>query len=223
MKIRIGPYTGDLIPIHRWEKEYTSWRHNTLYIDEEDYDRIDKFVYWAFDRAADLFRPINRWSNNRRRKIKIHIDNYDVWSMDHTLAMIIVPMLKTLKEQKHGSPTVDPEDVPEELRPSVEPSDENGWVDDTHHERWTWVLDEMIWAFEQHASDDDTSQFHHNSDNMEMKFTKIEGTKWNTLDIVPKDPNKPLHFYDREAHMKHEDRKANGRRLFAKYYGGLWD
>lgn len=73
----------------------------------------------------------------------IHIDQYDTWSMDCTLALIIAPMLKQLKENTHGAPFVDNEDVPEELRSE---SDTLG-LGDTHFQKWDWVLDEMIWAF----------------------------------------------------------------------------
>ena len=94
----------------------------------------------------------------RARKINIRIDKYDTWSMDSTLALIIHPMLIQLKQTKHGSPWIDDEDVPEELRSTSAPPKENEWdTDDNHHARWDWVLDEMIWAFETHL--DDESQF----------------------------------------------------------------
>jgi hypothetical protein len=94
----------------------------------------------------------------RARKINIRIDKYDTWSMDSTLALIIHPMLVQLKQTKHGSPWIDDEDVPEELRSTSAPPKENEWdTDDNHHARWDWVLDEMIWAFETHL--DDESQF----------------------------------------------------------------
>ena len=51
---------------------------------------------------------------NKAETIDIH--NYDTWNMDITLAYIIVPMLKQLKEVKHGAPFVDNEDVSDELR-----------------------------------------------------------------------------------------------------------
>ena len=93
--------------------------------------------------------------SDKPRKINIRIDNYDTWSMDHTLAYIIHPMLIQLKETKHGSPWVDDEDVPEELQSTSAPPKENDWdIDDNHHTRWDWVLNEMIWAFEQHIEDD---------------------------------------------------------------------
>ena len=34
----------------------------------------------------------------------IHIDNFDCWSLDYTLARIIHPALIRLKETKHGYP-----------------------------------------------------------------------------------------------------------------------
>jgi hypothetical protein len=46
----------------------------------------------------------------------VKIDTYDTWSMDHTLADIILPMLKQLRETKHGAPQDDDADVPEYLR-----------------------------------------------------------------------------------------------------------
>ena len=71
------------------------------------------------------------------QEMSIHIDEYDTWSMDHTLAPIILPMLKQLKETKHGSPEVDDADVPEELRSTSAPPKEKDWdIDDNWHKRW---------------------------------------------------------------------------------------
>ncbi len=44
--------------------------------------------------------------------------------MDYTLSHIVVPMLKQLKETKHGAPFVDDEDVPEELKSTSAPPKE---------------------------------------------------------------------------------------------------
>lgn len=128
------------------------------------------------------------------QKISVRIDPWDTWSMDHTLAPIILPMLKQLKETKHGAPFVDPKDVPIPLRPSkqdVLKYKTNGTTDDTHFERWDWVLDEMIYAFDCKANKDDVI----------MRF-----------DID-----------DRKAMEAEQDRISNGFRLFGKYYENLWD
>ena len=229
MKINIGPYKSDLIPVYSWEKSYEYWRRpDTYYLPEEEYTKFDKIVFSFFDKLSDLVRPINRWSNSRKRKINIRIDYHDVWSADHTLAMIIAPTLKQLKEVKHGYPHVENEDVPEELRFSKEDKEKlehDGTVDAKHEARWEWVLDEMIWTFEQHAMEDDTDQFSHNVDQLDMVFTPLEDNpKLSSLSFNhQKDPSKPAYWRDDEGLKKHAERKANGRRLFAKYYECLWD
>jgi hypothetical protein len=57
-------------------------------------------------------------------------------------------MLKQLKETKHGSPKVDDCDVPKELRASSAKAHEVYEIDEHWHERWKWVLEEMIFAFD---------------------------------------------------------------------------
>ena len=230
MKVSIGPYTSDLIPVWRWESKYERMRgEDNIHLEEEDYTWYDKIVMRCFAKIYKLAFPINQWSNKRKRKVKVHVDSYDVWGADHTLAMIIAPTLKKLKEHKHGYPHVDNEDVPEELRFSKDDKEKlehDGTVDAKHEARWEWVLDEMIWAFEQHADPNDgEDQFHHNSDQLEMVFTPLEdGSKRSSLTMnYQKDPNKPAYWVDEEGKKKHHERKANGVRLFAKYYEALWD
>jgi len=96
--------------------------------------------------------------SNRERKIKVQIDPWDTWSMDHTLAYIVVPMLKQLKETKHGAPYVDDSDVPEHLTKAAAPPPKDEWdVDENHFKRWDWVMDEMIFAFESKIQEWDLS------------------------------------------------------------------
>lgn len=89
------------------------------------------------------------------RHIEIRIDEYDTWSADHTLALVIHPLLLKLKDDKKGAPWVDDKDVPEEIRSTSAKPKENEWdTDNFFFERWNWVLDEMIWAFAQVIADD---------------------------------------------------------------------
>ena len=81
----------------------------------------------------------------KERQIEVTIHDQDVWSMDSTLAHVILPMLIKLKEKKQGSPLVDFLDCPDNLTPDEIP--EYG-SDEFIHARWDWVLDEMIWAFD---------------------------------------------------------------------------
>ena len=227
MKIDIGPYRSDIIPVRNWERSYEFSRSGTGYLREEDYTWYDKIIMGFFDKLGDLVQPLNRWSNNRPRKIKIRVDGYDVWSADHTLAMIIAPTLKKLKEVQHGYPHVDNEDVPEELR-FVDPVTSNEYsdeIDDKHQARWAWVLDEMIWTFDQYGDHDDADQYYYNTDQLEMisvpseTHPELKSISFNHQ----KDPSKPAYFRDEEGLQKHHERKKNGLRLFAKYYESLWD
>jgi len=229
MKINIGPYKSDIIPVYSWERRYEFWRRpETCYLPEEEYTKFDKFVFGFLDKFGDLVRPLNRWANSRKRRVKVHIDYYDVWSADHTLGIIIAPVLKKLKETKHGYPHVDDEDVPYALRFVADDEDKtilDMSNDDKHQARWEWVLDEMIWTFGQHGLEDDSDQYYHNSDQLEMISTPTDDTKklYSIGFNHQKDPTKPPYWRDDEGLKKHAERKENGRRLFAKYYEALWD
>jgi hypothetical protein len=174
-----------------------------------DYDEpiIDK---WS-DRLAPVCQGIQKVLDFIHPKINyVKIDRWDTWSMDYTLSFIIVPMLKQLKETKHGAPFVDDEDVPEELKSTSAPPKENEWdTDENHFKRWDWALNEMIWAFEQNLDHDSEDKF-------------FDHAEW---DEKEKDFGKNLHKIkiDQVGLKAHQDRKANGFRLFGKYYQGLWD
>lgn len=157
--------------------------------------------------------------DDKKRKVEIKLDPYDTWSMDHTLALIVLPMLKQLKATKHGSPMVDDEDVPDHLRTQSyhdydvqmcfdwyleNPPDGH---DDLIHTKWDWVMDEMIWAFKQVIKDDD-SKFYEYIDNLKGK------------NVIERAMNMKV---DREGLKQYHDRIDNGLRLFGKYYQGLWD
>jgi hypothetical protein len=175
------------------------------------------------ERATEYISPVCRaiqWILDRvHPQISyVHIDRYDTWSMDHTLADIILPMLQQLQKTKHGAPFVDDEDVPEELRSTAAEPKENEWdTDSNHFRRWDYVLDEMIWAFEQKVTDDAESQFF---DHLAYNITDRAGRReW--IDDINNSVSKTK--YDEAGHRVWLARKANGFRLFGKYFEGLWD
>jgi hypothetical protein len=166
-----------------------------------------------------LFARLLYWlQGNSERTIKIQIDPWDTWSMDHTLALIIVPMLKQLKETTHGAASIDDEDVPEELKSTSAPAKENDWdIDDNYFKRWNWVLDEMIWAFQHIVNDDWKEEFY--SGTPRMKSIQLE----NGMSQVIEDTGLDAFRVDYDRMQEVEDRIKNGTRLFGKYYCGLWD
>jgi hypothetical protein len=182
---------------------------------------------WS-DRLTPISKAIQWVLDKVDRKITyVKIDYWDTWSMDHTLSYIILPMLKQLKDSKHGAPFVDDEDVPEELKStSAPPKESEHDVDDNHFKRWDYVLDEMIFAFE-HKADDSWEQ--------EFRSGEFD-TVWVPVDKDGNEVAKGEHkFYQMKDGPNHtykcdydgmkivEDRITNGFRLFGKYYQGLWD
>jgi len=150
---------------------------------------------------------------DEERQVEIQIDDYDVWSMDSTLALIVYPMLKLLKEKKHGAPYTEDSDVPEAIRSTSAKPKENDWdTDEFHFARWDYILDEMIWGFEQLNSEDDESKFftHHEYDPATAKGI------WKTLEV-----GAPT--IDEQGLQDHQKRKANAFRLFGTYLQSLWD
>ncbi len=160
----------------------------------------------------------------------VKIDRWDTWSMDHTLAHIILPMLKQLRDTKHGSPMTDDEDVPEYLRTVKKPRrKKKNDIRDTMqvhavdmdddsliHKKWDWVINEMIWTFEQKVKDDDESEFFdHSAYDYENNTDTAE---W--LNDLTKGQSKLK--VDWDGLKAHQERKENGFRLFGKYYQGLW-
>jgi len=164
----------------------------------------------------------------------VKIDKYDTWSMDHTLADIILPMLKQMKATKHGSPTVDDDDMPDHLRGTTTEDWDAQHTFDFYrehqiqegerdiHARWEWVLDEMIFAFEHYV--DDTWEEAFRSGEHDMIHVPCEWYEDGRpkLYSIEKGPN-DTYVCDYEGMNKVYKRMENGFSLFGKYYRGLWD
>jgi hypothetical protein len=220
MKVRIGPYINWFGPYQLADKikvfgfsEETANRLGDFLSD----GYIEKFLTWV--------------SKKRKRKIDVKIDDYDTWGMYETLSVIIAPMLRQLRDTKLGYPLVDNKDVPVELRVKKPKNFYMGEFTEKHKEvenkeiaKWDWVLNEMIFAFEQYESrvrydKDWEEQFH--SGEMDMKFveTEIDGKIMSTIE---RGPNHTFAI-DTEGMKKYADRIQNGFTLFGKYYLNLWD
>ena len=199
-----------------WVHDFGEWLAHGSIAPETKITRFDD------ERKTTLLYNFLAWIESKKhRKVEIQIDKWDTWSMDNTLAMIILPMLKQLQASKHGSPQVEDKDVPKGLglRSGEAPPKENDWEsDDNIHKRWDWVMSEMIWAFEQIVDDDNDSQFH--TGEHDIYFEKVDdGTGNSEMKHGPRD----THVFDKKAYKKHQKRIQRGTVLFGKYYRGLWD
>ena len=234
MKVNIGPYRDWIGPYQIadalcfWVKEVED-EHGL----KSKPDWVHDFGTWLAggeEKESWLTKACQWIHDKKKRKVKVHIDNYDTWNMDGTLAYIILPMLKQLQATKHGSPLVDDADVPDGLglRSTEAPPKENKWdTDENTHKRWEWVLAEIIWTFEQLHNDYDwEAQYHKGVIDMAWKPVDKEGNEVPKEDAklyqMEKGP-KDTHEFDVEGYTAHSKRIDNGLVLFGKYYRGLWD
>jgi len=167
---------------------------------------------------------------NGDRRVNVEIENFDTWSLDHTLALIILPALIQLKQTKHGIPS----EFGEVGGADYDCQDSFDFYKETYNEsfnkaceQWEEILDKMIWSFEQLAKDDYDRLYHHGKGEYDFVVSDtqypnpITGKLEKTFQMVDKNPDE--HWYDSEGHQLHEQRIQEGLELFGKYYRNLWD
>lgn len=233
MKIKIGPYKNYFGP-YQLAQKLMFWipKEKDEYGFPHTADKVHRFGEWLAygsiepetdtyrlendSRSSTLLNKFLGWiDSKKKRKIDVQIHDYDTWDMAETLGFVIRPMLYQLKDEKNGAPYVDLEDCPEHLHPKSKPKD--GETDEFHFDRWDWILDEMIFAFETLQGgkyEDWEEQFY--SGNMDIYWKKVdEGYEMK---------HGPSHTqtFNREEFEQYEKRIQNGFVLFGKYYRSLW-
>lgn len=222
MKVYIGPYRS----FSTLQSDYETKIDDAI-VERDDsisYDMAHKHytlknklilgVYFVCDSGINWFKHKINYIDKRR--IHVKIDDYDVWSADHTLAHIIHPTLVKLKEVKHGAPLVQDTDVPLELRngnkfPDGDSTDEEEAI---YFAKWDWVIGEMIFAFEKLGPD---QYWEDNFEEGEVTFEKLSDDS--DRYTINKDNFKEDVAGKEAVNM----RIANGLRLFGVYYQHLWD
>jgi hypothetical protein len=194
--------------------------------DEYGFERKPEWVHTFGEILSKTWlTPILQWVNDVRQKLPwnkdvVKLDYWDSWSVDHTLSPIILPLLKQLKATKHGYGMIDDEDVPKHLQ-SIHALPKETWEWDGNAEaRYEWVLDEMIWAFEQMCDDKDEEQFwitkpEMDWDHMTEPFAEGEVSREVKWTVEGK--------LDHEGLRAHNQRIERGLTLFGKYFRTLWD
>jgi len=226
MKVKIGKYPTWFGP-YQLAEAICFWAKSTP--DEYGYpvkpDWVHNFGEWLaygsvrkdiniqeYRKPTLLYKALLKLDKLKSRKVKVKIDRSDVWDLFTTLSHIILPSLMLLRENRHGSPFIDDEDVPEEIRSTNASPKENEWdTDEFHHARWDYVLNEMIWAFNELASGNEPS------------FITKEGEITTTTREDGMVELTTTTEFDEEARRAYEDRKRKAFTYFGKYYQGLWD
>lgn len=172
---------------------------------------------------------LGKYNKQSERSVDVTIDRFDTFSLDHTLAHIILPCLIQLKATKMG--------IPSEFADS-----KNDWsqqqafdfYEEGHDEafnlcvkRWEDTLDKMIWSFQQIVLDDYEKQYYHGTPKYDWVKTDqqfvnpLNGKTEDTFQMVDLNPGE--HWIDFEGMRMHEERIQEGLELFGKYYRHLWD
>jgi hypothetical protein len=153
----------------------------------------DKFGDWLSETWVHKFLE---WIHSKKKRIEIvKIHDYDMWNLDHSLALVILPLLKKFRSsERWGHP------------PTIE-----------NMEEWNKILDKMIWSFKQLVDDDNDCQFH--SGVIDFVFVPNPETGRSRMEHGPNHTGK----YDFEGHMAHREKIQEGLNLFSQQFMYLWD
>lgn len=174
-------------------------------------DKIDSAIDAFFDGLQSIVNvTVNSW-RSETKNYKVKVDYHDTWSCDITFATIIAPVLKEYLDQLLGAPFVDDEDLPDHLKITdgqlVDGQDIYSLPDqdiNKHMQRWEYVVNEMIYAFEQIKDD-----------NIDTQFIAVTGYGNGEFGSS--------YSFDTEGYREEVKRIQNGLNLFAKYYFSLWN
>lgn len=152
---------------------------------------------------------ISKIQEDGTQKVKVKVHGYDVWNADHTIALIVVPLLEKLKNDDHCSGHVDDADVPENLRSTSAPQKENEYdVDENWYLRWEYALNEMLFAMREIATNRSTESLFYDHSEVDEKTcfnTQIQAIKCDTIGLGA-----------------YNQRVQKGCELFGKYFQSLW-
>lgn len=130
MKVNIDDYPSPFIKVDR----ITYFISRTFNLSEKTEDKVFEIINNSF------IKKIDNWLHDKRldsRKAYVRIDDSDLYSLDHTLALAILPALEKFKENDHAFFYVDDSDIPDELLKAGM----------NEQEKYHYVLDRMIFSF----------------------------------------------------------------------------
>lgn len=223
MKIKIPNYVNWFGPYHLFEPAEKLLIKLGAHEDDA-YDIVHAIVKHIPEKPFRVFHDFRK--NLPWNKHVIEIDKWDTWSMDGTLAPIIIPMLKQLKETKHGVPYdfahVGGESWDSQLSFDWYEADVDKLFDEHAERRWNEVMDKMIWSFEEIAKSSESEGF--SEDYWEpMTEEEIIATMEKHNSVYKDILAKPSYKINREKLDAYNERMQEGLELFGKYFRNLWD
>lgn len=137
--------------------------------------------------------PYPKSKSKSARRISVRIDSHDTWSLDHTLALIILPCLKKIKKQKIGAPS--------------------SMFDLSHHQMKDWKS-KAFKAAEKKSNDAGFKKWYSILDDMIYSFAQIVKPSDNKFFTKKK--------YDKVGHRAYKKKVQHGLELFGKHFQALW-
>jgi hypothetical protein len=93
-------------------------------------------------------------------------------------------------------------------------------VSNKFHAQWSWIIDQMIWSFEQEVSEE--NEYDHYYDPYEPgEFEQEEKDAEDS--ILDREFRMKMGKFNAEKYKAFVERKQLGFTLFGKYYQSLWD
>lgn len=198
MKVNIKLF--DNYKIINFYRDHMNKKYGLLWPEKQT--KFDTFIEKLDDCCQWLLNISYNKIVRKDTKVKVKFKYVDLYSLDYTLSLIILPLLKEFNGKKQGIPMVDNNDLPEDLKLSDAILDVvyNGKecesdIRKTYEERaqmaYNYIIDKMIWSFERISKGEDFYPEWENDFNPELQ----------------KD-------YDKKI--------QEGLNLFGKYYRTLW-
>jgi len=247
MYVRIGKYPT-------WIGPYQIAEKLLFWLDKYEDRRVHKFgeflahgfakgekangLFSHDDRPKTTLYKVCEWiSSKNKQKIVVKLDPWDSWNLDSTLSPIILPLLRQLRDTKHGSGFIDHKDLPPHLQfTETEDHDSQKCFEFYHetadedklkvdvHTQYEWVLNEMIWAFKQLQPDYDWERQYRSGEHdiVWVPSDKLD-ENGDPMTYSIEHGSKDTYKCDYAAMAKHQARISNGLRLFGTYFQTLWD
>lgn len=209
-------------------KKYKRYPHRTF----NKMNFVETTVYNFIEILQDTF--VNRYNRylESKNRVNVKIDSWDLVSLDHTLALIILPALKKFREDGRVSIWVDDEDVPDDIKSTnSKPYDSSfGEVDEFYFVRSEYVVDAMIYAFKKIVDDSWEHEFYSypNGDRPDFNFIAVD-IEGNEVDedaydgeVMYRMDSTNRVVVDNDGIKAINDKIQFGLKMFGKYYRGLW-
>ena len=182
-------------------KNYKSFEEMMEHINKKDvwYKELWLIIRVRTEQFFDIQRDTYRYFKRGIQRWNRGWSDEDVWSVNSFLSEIIPPMLKRLKETKHGIPcVVDKMETDKEMKEA--------------EKQWDEILDTIIWTFEtsKKIADNELAYFE--------RWTQKKADKYNKIWVDYKYEPKPRAMTKEECL-----RYKKGWFYLQKFFYSLWD